>query len=267
MKAGRLVSFAVAAGLAASVEGQVAKPTEPYAQPLGSGAVRFFESEEAFKAAQSSFALEATPRRALPLPKDFPFTPRFGTNGDQQLITVTKPPGVRLYGLGPIPGSMLRDGFKSESPIDFPWVMGIRPDGTAFGIMVDTGYITGVDLTKDIVFSTPAPNPGLIIWEAPEPHDLLVALNEQSGRMEMPPRWSLGFSVTTDRDPVSLARELRSRAIPTDSMSIPAGDARAEGSTGVEDKPAAELQVLRGLNIHAIQTLFAAAPVHPGVAA
>src|SRR5947208_14981117 len=54
---------------------------QPYRQAVGGSVVRFFPSEEAFKAAGPSFVMEVQPKRAFPIPEKFPVSPEFGERG------------------------------------------------------------------------------------------------------------------------------------------------------------------------------------------
>ena len=195
---------------------------QPFAQDVGHGAVRFFASEDAFKAAPASFVLEVQPRRVLPMPEGFPLRAEFGTIGGRRAITVHAPEGTSLYGLGTAPGALVRSGFKSGTdPVECPWVMGVRADGTAFGVLMDTTYRCWADLSDGIVFTTDAASPGVILFDVPGPRELLVSLNELTGRLEMPPRWALGMSALIVGDPRGVARRLRQEGVPADAVVLP----------------------------------------------
>lgn len=234
---------------------------QPYAQPLGSGAVRFFESEAAFKAAPPSFALERIPIRQFPMPEGWSITPEYSTVDGKHTVRVPIPDGASLYGLGAEPGPLLRNNFHSKGqPVECPWVMAVRPDGSAFGALADTTWTCSVDLTRAIEFRSEAPNLSVVVITAPDPEALLRALNGLTGRMEMPPRWALGATfqaglvgsdLLNEEDVRRLAAFLREHQIPADSLSyLGTGDLAL--TNGPVADPSRLLADLHALGFHAV---------------
>jgi alpha-glucosidase len=144
--------------------------------------------------------------------------------------------GVSLYGTGEVCGSLLRNGHTTEAwntdaygygpwnPSLYqshPWVLAVRPDGTAFGLLGDTTYRCMMDLSVGIIFAAEGPAFPIYLFEGDSPQDVLIRLTDFIGRMELPPLWSLGYQQSRySYAPESYARwladEFRGRDIPCD---------------------------------------------------
>ncbi len=195
-----------------------------------------------------SFALvEPMPAQA-PVPGTWRSTPEFETDGPWA-ATLAVEAGTSLYGTGEVAGPLLRNGFVTEAwatqpfrieadgtPVPnyderskslyqaHPWVLAVRRDGTAFGVLADTTYRLEIDLRAGVRFSCETPFPVLVI-EGARPQDVVRRLAELTGRIELPPRWSLGyhqcrFSYHPDSRVRALADEFRARKIPCDVIWI-----------------------------------------------
>ena len=79
--------------------------------------------------------------------------PEFSTDGARQVVTVFVPAGTALYGTGEVSGPLQRNGrtvtlwnsdvygYGAGTPALYqshPWVLGVRADGTAFGLIFDS---------------------------------------------------------------------------------------------------------------------------------
>src|SRR5262249_15386689 len=125
-----------------------------------------------------------------------------------------------LYGLGMAPGGLLRNGFKSDEPVECPWVLGVRPDGTAFGVLMDTSYECRVDLSSGVEFRTDSPHPGVILFSGDSPKQVLTSLNELTGRAELPPRWVLGAGIEPRQLAPGAAKNLRDSHVDADFILV-----------------------------------------------
>ena len=91
--------------------------------------------------------------------------PAFSDFNDREIVLLPVAPGTSLYGLGEAGGPLLRNGTIVEcwnsdiygyavgsSPLyqSHPWVLGVRSDGTAFGVIVDTSSRCTFALTTGI---------------------------------------------------------------------------------------------------------------------
>lgn len=117
--------------------------------------------------------------------------------------------GADLYGTGEVRGKLRRNNdhqffWNTENPTGFlfkgkklyqshPWVMGVRRDGTAFGIIADTTYKSELSTFKWIRFYSQGPRFRVVIIEKENPAEVLKTLADLTGKMEMPPMWALGY--------------------------------------------------------------------------
>lgn len=241
------ISWAVAAtwGLAAGladVGGARAQGPVGVAELIGEGMVRFFPDEAARQNALPSYALEK-PRPGLgPAPAGFPVRVEFSVDGEgRHVARVECPPGTDFYGTGEVTGPLRRNGrsvilwnhdaygYRDNSPSLYqshPWVLAVRPDGTALGVLADTTYRLRLDTgpssdPEAIVFSAEGPAYGVIVIDRPAPQDVLVALADLTGRMPLPPKWAIGYhQCRYSYYPESRVREIaghfRERKIPAD---------------------------------------------------
>jgi len=196
-----------------------------------------------------SFALtEPLPARAG-VPEDRITVPRFERASDHFAATISIDLDTSLYGTGEVAGPLLRNGFVTEvwakQPFRIendgtviphyderskslyqahPWVLALRGDGSAFGVLADTTYRLGIDLRDGIRLTCAEPFP-VIVFEGASPQEVVQQLAALTGRIELPPRWALGyhqcrFSYYPDARVRELAREFRNRAIPCDVIWI-----------------------------------------------
>jgi alpha-glucosidase len=103
-----------------------------------------------------------------------------------------------------------------------PWVLAVRPDGSAFGVLADTTFRCQVDLDKGIRF-TAKDNFPVIVIDRLSPQDVLRALADLTGHMPLPPRWALGyhqarFSYYPAERVLELASAFRDKQIPCDAL-------------------------------------------------
>ncbi len=192
-----------------------------------------------------SFAL-VEPLPALgPVPDSWRTAPTFECNTGTFIATIPTDPETSLYGTGEVAGPLLRNGFVTEcwakQPFRIerdgkpaphydekskslyhahPWVLAVRADGSAFGVLADTTYRLEIDLRDGIRLSSAQPFPVLVI-ESGSPQRLVERLSHLTGRIELPPRWTLGyhqcrFSYYPDARVRELAEEFRTRKLPCD---------------------------------------------------
>ena len=152
-----------------------------------------------------------------------------------------------LYGTGEVYGDLRRNGDRNEywntdngayARHDgkrlyqtHPWVLGVRPDGTAFGILADNTWCStlrmpsttqpdGSRQTK-VRFESAGPAFRVVVIEGSGPEAVLRQLACLTGTMQLPPLWSLGyqqcrFSYFPDTRVKEVADEFRTRHIPCD---------------------------------------------------
>ena len=184
-----------------------------------------------------SFAVvkDLVPGRSVPV--GWPIQPRFSSVNGLSRVELVLPSGSDLYGMGEVNGPLRRNGTqtilwntdnyaykKDEGKRLYqahPWVMGLRKDGSAFGIVADNSWKQEFHLGDTLRIVSEGPPFRVLVLEAASPDGLLELLGEYTGRMEMPPLWALGYqqcrySYTPDTRVLEIAGELRKRQIPAD---------------------------------------------------
>lgn len=105
-----------------------------------------------------------------------------------------------------------------------PWVLAVHPDGSAFGLLVETTerchfrFIRGIECVSEGGYSPP-----VVLIEGESAEQVLVRLASLVGRMPLPPKWALGYhqcrySYETAARALEVAREFRRRHIPCDAI-------------------------------------------------
>ncbi len=219
-----------------------AVPSTPVAARIGKGMACFHASPEARSKALPSLILER-PRPSLGhLPKSWRVRPTFTQEGTTATVTVRVEADTSLYGTGEAAGPLPRQGtrivawntdayaYGTRSPSLYkahPWVLAVRKDGSAFGVLADTPERCEVDLRKagisggSFTFrASGGPFPVLVI-DRPSPQAVVAALADLTGKPPLPPRWALGFhqcrySYTPEARVREIAAGFRNRRIPCD---------------------------------------------------
>jgi alpha-glucosidase len=180
---------------------------------------------------------------------DIKAAPLFWTSPDgRSCVRVDIDAGTSLYGTGEIAGPLLRNGRKSVcwntdaygytdvNPSLYqshPWVLAVRADGTAFGVLADTTWKCEIDLTGaekgpsasgSIIFRGEGGAAGkfpVYIIDRASPQEVVQGLSELIGTMPMPPMWAIGYhqcrySYNPESRVREIAKEFRDRHIPCD---------------------------------------------------
>jgi alpha-glucosidase len=206
----------------------------PLAEAIGDRIVRFHADEVSRAGVLPSLALERPRPPIGPAPHSFRTRPEFTSSGGGRIVRIAVERGTNLYGTGEVGGPLERTGrtivcwntdayaYRADSPSLYqshPWVLAVRADGSAYGVLADTPGRVVVDLTDGIVFRAQGPPFAVLAIERGSPDSVVMALAELTGRMPMPPRWALGFqqsrfSYAPDREVLRVARGFRERRIP-----------------------------------------------------
>lgn len=184
-----------------------AAPAGPVSQTIWPGIVRWYPSAEAMAGAPPSLIVQIPSSRFGPGPEHARITPEFAVADGRVSARIAIEPGTSLYGAGAVPGPLLLNGRTFVSaPADrdlkppatdaaslaLPWIVAIRPDGTAFGVMADTTWRTEIDLTDGITLRADGPTLPVIVVDADTPMSPPAAFSQIAGWQEIPPRWALG---------------------------------------------------------------------------
>lgn len=216
---------------------------------LDEGIARFIPAGIDAASLPRSFALVEPLSARSPLPDSWRVVPAFIRTRGRYEARVSIDAGTSLYGTGEVAGPLLRTGFVTEAwatqpfrieadgtPVPnydersrslyqaHPWVLAVRADGSAFGILADTTYRLQIDLRRGIRLSAAEPFP-IIVVEGESPQQVVARLAQLTGLMKLPPRWALGyhqcrFSYYPDSRVRELADEFRARAMPCDVIWI-----------------------------------------------
>lgn len=210
--------------------------TEVIAQDLGPNVTRFYDDEADIGSLPMSLSMETTPTVIGPATEPFAMRPFFFQSGDRHVALIDIDDNVSLYGTGEITGPLLRNGKNTEAwntdayaygasnPSLYqshPWVLGVRDDGTAFGVLADTTFRCQIDLSIEILFAAEGPEFPIYIFEGDTPQEVITRLTDFIGRIQMPPLWALGYqqskySYAPESQARNLAAEFRNRDIPCD---------------------------------------------------
>ncbi len=184
-----------------------------------------------------SLCLVAQPRITGPLPAAWPEAPAFSFSARDTRAVIPIPAGTSLYGTGEVTGPLLRNGraitlwnTDNFTYRDYggrrlyqshPWVLAVRPDGTAFGVIADTTWETRIDLAGHIEFTSEGPSFPIIVIDRDSPQAVMTALADLTGKMPLPPEWALGYQQCRwSYYPASRVKEIadgfRARKIPCD---------------------------------------------------
>lgn len=163
--------------------------------------------------------------------------PIFGRRDSLSTATIHVGSDVDLYGGGEVYGDLRRNGktismWNVDTPAysvdggthlyqSHPWVMGLRRDGSAFGIIADNTWRMTMHTGDDVVFESQGPAFRVVVIEDKSPEALMQTFSNLVGRMEMPPLWALGyhqcrFSYHPDSRVREVADTLRNLKIPCD---------------------------------------------------
>lgn len=180
------------------------------------------------------------------VPADWTLRPVFSHN-DSLTIAEFDVDDADLYGTGEVYGNLRRNADYNEfwntdngayARHDgkrlyqtHPWVLGVRKDGSAFGLLADNTWRSNLRMPETeasngrlhttVRFESYGPAFRTVVIEGKDPEDVLRQLGRLTGTMELPPLWSLGyqqcrFSYFPDRRVKEVADEFRQRHIPCD---------------------------------------------------
>ena len=171
------------------------------------------------------------------IPANWRLKPVFLQRDGKQIATIHVGDGVDLYGTGEVTGPLKRNGRKIslwniDTPAygvdggthlyqSHPWVMGLRSDGSAFGIIADNTWRQTISTDQDVVFESMGPAFRVVVIERPDVAQLMQALADLTGHMPLPPLWSLGYhqcrhTYYPDGRVMEVADLLRKYHIPSD---------------------------------------------------
>ncbi|RVU02983.1 DUF5110 domain-containing protein [Mucilaginibacter limnophilus] len=172
------------------------------------------------------------------VPKGWKIVPQFTVVNGKATAVVNLTGQVSLYGGGEVTGPLLRNGKTiklwntdtgaygvdggSRLYQSHPWVMGVRADGTAFGVLFDSFWKAELSTEDDkITFKSEGPAFRVLVIDRSSPQEVVQGLAELTGTIELPPRWALGyqqcrFSYASETRVREIADTFRVKKIPCD---------------------------------------------------
>lgn len=186
-----------------------------------------------------SFALLEPAKPLGPLPAGWRVTPQFSFSETRVRAILPIEPGTNLYGTGMVTGPLLRNGravtlwntdnytYEKDGGRrlyqSHPWVLAVRADGSAFGVLADTTWAAEISLDGAIVISSDGPSFPVLVIERGSPQAVVAELAHLTGRMPLPPLWALGYQQCRwSYQPAArvrqIADEFRARRIPCDVL-------------------------------------------------
>jgi alpha-glucosidase len=213
------------------------KSPEKPGKLIGKQIAIFYPSDFDAKANLPSLAFEKEPTVIGEVPLGWKLAPSFYHIGKETYAAFPVGKGVSLYGTGEVTGPLLRNGktielWNTDTPgyqradgkrlyHTHPWVLGVREDGTAFGIIADNTWKQKLILTDSIRFISEGPAFRVVVIERKTPQEVVMALTDLVGKIYMPPLWSLGYqqcrwSYEPDTRAKEVADEFITRKIPCD---------------------------------------------------
>lgn len=185
-----------------------------------------------------SLILKAEPASVGKVPPGWSLVPEFTLAGSKASASLKVLGEVSLYGGGEVTGPLLRNGqsiklWNTDTGAysveggkrlyqSHPWVLGVRKDGSAFGILFDTSWKSELTTASNkITLRTEGALFRIFIIDRSSPQEVLKGLAELTGTIKMPPRWALGyhqcrFSYATDKRVREIADTFRIKKIPCD---------------------------------------------------
>lgn len=215
---------------------------------LGDRIVQFRDPAHAAEPIQPFPAFVAEPKPLGPGPGVTPLRPRFRDRPEAREIEIPVSGRVDYYGTGEVAGPLRRnrkratlwntDSFayseRTESVYQAqPFLMGVREDGSAFGVIVRTTWRCRIDADADAIRvrvggtyrgirgGIRPESPAVVVIERASPREVVEALASLTGTIPMPPRWALGYhqcrwSYNPESRVREVARDFREKKIPCD---------------------------------------------------
>jgi len=211
--------------------------TSSRSQQIGDEIMIFYPENFVPERMLPSMMLLEEPEELGAVPSKWRVIPEFSEKDGKNIAKIAIEEGTDLYGTGEVLGGLINNGktvqlwntdnyaYKREDGRQLyqshPWVMAVRKDGSAYGILIDNTWKQKITLTNPIVIESDGPASRIIVIERESPQELVMALAELTGKMEMPPLWALGFqqsrySYTPDSRVKEIASEFRKRKLPID---------------------------------------------------
>ncbi|MBK7404872.1 MAG: DUF5110 domain-containing protein [Phycisphaerales bacterium] len=164
--------------------------------------------------------------------------PEFFESGGWYGLRLALARGTDVYGTGEVAGPLRRNGrtvsvwttdaFGYDDTTEalyqaHPWVLGVRADGTAFGLLADSPRRGVISAGADLLMAFEGEPFAAYVIERDHPADVVRALTDLTGRAPLPPAWALGYhqcrwSYEPQSHVLEIASGFRSRRLPCDVL-------------------------------------------------
>ncbi|MDR0541420.1 MAG: alpha-glucosidase, partial [Dysgonamonadaceae bacterium] len=176
---------------------------------VGEGIVEFVP--QGFDSSRTpSLILKEEPVSQGQVPAGWTLYPEFTLTANKASASLSLTGEISLYGGGEVTGPLLRNGqhiklWNTDTGAygvdggkrlyqSHPWALGVRRDGTAFGILFDTSWKSElITHSNKIELNTEGALFRIYIIDRASPKEVLKGLAELTGTIQMPPRWALGY--------------------------------------------------------------------------
>lgn len=163
--------------------------------------------------------------------------PIFSHENGMSIATLNVGADDDLYGTGEVVGPLRRNGqeviFWNKDNYGYvandgknlyqshPWVLGLRKDGTAYGIIADNTWKGSCTTDQQIRFTFESPAFRVVVIEGKDSKEVMRELGKLTGTMDLPPMWALGmqqcrYSYFPDSRVKEIVDTLRLKRIPND---------------------------------------------------
>lgn len=204
---------------------------------IGDRIVAFYPADYISWETQPSLALIGAPDSLGPIPENWTIIPQFAEITGKNGAVIDIEDDTDLYGTGEVVGDLKRNntevtlwntdnyGYWKEDGKQLyqshPWILAVRADGSAYGILIDHSWKQTIYLTDPISIVSDGPPFRILIIERDSPQEVLMSLAELTGKMDLPPLWALGYhqcrySYYPQSEVIELAETFREKDIPCD---------------------------------------------------
>ncbi len=211
-------------------------------ESLGGSSFVVHESPAARLEALPSYALAPGVPRVAPSGRAPSVLPSFSREGERATVRIAFPEGTSFYGTGEVTGPLRRNGrstvtwntdaygYGESAPSLYqshPWVLALRPDGSATGLWSDSTHRCEVDTGKsrpnEVRIACEGPRSPVVLIDGKGPAEVVRELSRLTGRMSLPPRWALGwhqsrYSYAPAERVLEVARRFRKERFPLDTI-------------------------------------------------
>jgi alpha-glucosidase len=175
-----------------------------------------------------------------PVPAGWNLRPKFTFKNGKASAVIHLKGEISLYGGGEVTGPLLRNGqniklwntdngaYGADSGKRLyqthPWVLGVRKDGTAFGVIFNSSWKAELTTNSNkISYNSEGALFQVYIIDRKSPQEVLIGLAELTGTIELPPLWALGyhqcrFSYGSEEKVRYIANTFREKNIPCDAI-------------------------------------------------